>query len=188
METARMSATSRNCPADPGKAFTLIELLIVVAIIAILAAIAVPNFLEAQTRAKVSRVENDFRTIITAMEAYQAYRVDTNAYIPHRNVPNEFDVLTTPIAYMTSIPQCPFAKQFNQSQHPLSLFYHMESIPHWGTSYIGGVKTRELEKQGKHYLLWSIGPNLKVDVHTHWIYDASNGTRSAGSIVRWGPP
>lgn len=53
------------------KAFTLIELLIVVAIIAILAAIAVPNFLEAQTRAKVARVKNDLRTMATAIESYQ---------------------------------------------------------------------------------------------------------------------
>ncbi len=52
------------------KAFTLIELLIVVAIIAILAAIAVPNFLEAQTRAKVSRVKADLRTLATGIESY----------------------------------------------------------------------------------------------------------------------
>ena len=52
------------------KGFTLIELLIVVAIIAILAAIAVPNFLEAQVRAKVSRVKSDLRTLATAIEAY----------------------------------------------------------------------------------------------------------------------
>ena len=58
-------------------AFTLIELLIVVAIIAILAAIAVPNFLEAQTRAKVSRVKADMRTIATALESYA---VDYNKY------------------------------------------------------------------------------------------------------------
>jgi len=50
--------------------FTLIELLIVVAIIAILAAIAVPNFLEAQVRAKVSRVLADERTLITALESF----------------------------------------------------------------------------------------------------------------------
>src|SRR6059058_569753 len=59
------------------KGFTLIELLIVVAIIAILAAIAVPNFLEAQTRAKVSRVRADARTVATAIESYA---VDNNKY------------------------------------------------------------------------------------------------------------
>jgi prepilin-type N-terminal cleavage/methylation domain-containing protein len=59
------------------KGFTLIELLIVVAIIAILAAIAVPNFLEAQTRAKVARVKADIRTLATGLEAYS---VDNNKY------------------------------------------------------------------------------------------------------------
>ncbi len=56
---------SIGCGAFPGvsrvaaKAFALIELPIVVAIIAILAAIAVPNFLEAQMRAKISKVKTD---------------------------------------------------------------------------------------------------------------------------------
>ena len=58
-------------------AFTLIELLIVVAIIAILAAIAVPNFLEAQIRSKISRAQSDMRSIATALESY---RVDQNSY------------------------------------------------------------------------------------------------------------
>lgn len=62
------------------KAFTLIELLIVVAIIAILAAIAVPNFLEAQTRAKVSRVAADQRSYATALETYY---IDNNTYPLH---------------------------------------------------------------------------------------------------------
>ena len=59
------------------KGFTLIELLIVIAIIAILAAIAVPNFLEAQVRAKVSRVKADQRSLATGLEAYC---VDNNSY------------------------------------------------------------------------------------------------------------
>ncbi|MGB9691829.1 MAG: type IV pilin protein [Candidatus Sumerlaeaceae bacterium] len=51
------------------KGFTLIELLIVVAFIAILAAIAVRNFLEAQTRSKVARVKSDMRSLATAVES-----------------------------------------------------------------------------------------------------------------------
>ena len=59
------------------KGFTLIELLIVVAIIAILAAIAVPNFLEAQVRSKVSRARSDMRSLATGIESYY---VDNNQY------------------------------------------------------------------------------------------------------------
>lgn len=88
--------------------FTLIELLIVVAIIAILAAIAVPNFLEAQTRSKVSRAKSDIRSVATALEAYQ---IDNNRYPPTPYVATTFDggvmrvvpnLLSTPIAYITS--------------------------------------------------------------------------------------
>lgn len=87
--------------SDNIKGFTLIELLIVVAIIAILAAIAVPNFLEAQTRAKVSRVKADMRSLATAIEAY---RVDGNSY-PSANSEGTVKWLksiSTPVAYITS--------------------------------------------------------------------------------------
>lgn len=100
--------------------FTLIELLIVVAIIAILAAIAVPNFLEAQVRAKVSRVKNDLRTQATAIEAYT---VDWNTLPRDSDAALDIDqpslawaekangavTLTTPVAYMTSLLSDPFA-------------------------------------------------------------------------------
>jgi len=51
----------------------------VVAIIAILAAIAVPNFLEAQVRAKVARIKSDMRTLGIGLEAYA---IDNNKYLP----------------------------------------------------------------------------------------------------------
>lgn len=114
------------------KGFTLIELLIVVAIIAILAAIAVPNFLEAQVRSKVSRVKADHRSIATAIEAY---RVDTNRYVPSWNAPAPVGpavnalpggaqvqlfvrfrlvALTTPVAYISQCYGTPFNPRFYQ--------------------------------------------------------------------------
>jgi type II secretion system protein G len=99
------------------RAFTLIELLIVVAIIAILAAIAVPNFLEAQTRSKVARCAADMRSMRTAIESYC---VDNNQY-PETDVGrqqiggSDYSLsvlrLTTPIGYITSLPKSPFLEE-----------------------------------------------------------------------------
>ena len=57
--------------------FTLIELLIVVAIIGIIAAIAIPNLLNAIDRGKQKRSMSDMRSIGTAVESYA---VDNNFY------------------------------------------------------------------------------------------------------------
>jgi type II secretion system protein G len=100
------------------KGFTLIELLIVVLIIAILAAIAVPNFLEAQVRAKVSRAKADMRTIATALETY---------FVDHGQYPNDHEygwpwyltyLLTTPIKYITDKRLFdPFRMQHTPTSH-----------------------------------------------------------------------
>ncbi len=82
-------------------AFTLIELLIVVAIIGILAAIAVPNFLNAQIRAKVARSLSDHKALSTAE---QMYRLDENTYHIHSHTPWQHVPLTTPIAYLNIWP------------------------------------------------------------------------------------
>ena len=105
--------------------FTLIELLIVVAIIGILAAIAVPNFLQAQTRAKVARAQADLRLLEGALQSY---------YVDFNDVPLDGDdiepintdlwdtrvglrVLTSPEAYVSSIPLAP-APFFNELNPP----------------------------------------------------------------------
>jgi prepilin-type N-terminal cleavage/methylation domain-containing protein len=76
------------------RAFTLIELLILVAIIAILAAIAVPNFLEAQIRSKVAAARDEMHTLAAALEAYW---IDQRAYPPN-------------LVKMTVMPPSPLAQ------------------------------------------------------------------------------
>src|SRR6266566_346137 len=59
-----------NTPPLNRKGFTLVEIMIVVAIIALLAAVAVPGFLRARKRSQASRILNDLRMIDSALDQY----------------------------------------------------------------------------------------------------------------------
>ncbi len=179
-------------------AFTLIELLIVVAIIAILAAIAVPNFLEAQTRAKVSRMKSDIRTLTTAIESYG---VDNNGYPPHLKpdgseilYPDRYIPLTTPIAYLSSIPPTDvFYKNLIEGQGGSGKWIS------W-TNFRSFPDTHALTpaKNTHKWLLRSRGPDginesnsvrnafmvYGLSAAPSFLYDPSNGTISQGDIIR----
>jgi prepilin-type N-terminal cleavage/methylation domain-containing protein len=204
--------------------FTLIELLIVVAIIGILAAIAVPNFLGAQVRAKVARTESELRSLKNALESFY---IDNNQYMPmyaNRVVMNrqyrgldtedagacQSDIahilignsrsgrriyLTTPIAYITSVPYDPFrgdGKEFHYGYGSDSQSYYI--LTGWGPDAgdgLAGVNDGELKEchytgarfserryagiRGSNFTL----PGLK--------YDPSNGISSTGDLFTTGP-
>ena len=179
------------------RGFTLIELLIVVAIIAILALIAVPNFLEAQTRAKVSRAKSDQRTLTTAIEAY---RVDYNSvpcwdswYGSDKNFqPGPFWIaLTTPVAYTTSLPRDPFVPGQTITAMPGSTASTLDVRYHVGVGELGTLDSNNQASQ--YYHIGSFGPDFSDDTNLngeypytdHAIpYDPTNGTVSKGDFWR----
>ena len=174
----------RNRVSCGAAAFTLIELLIVVAIIAILAAIAVPNFLEAQVRAKVSRALGELRSLATALEAY---RVDNPAYPisnwnPAPGLYGRLIPLTTPIAYLTSIPIDPFWVSRTHPGSPLD----RDTYDYFDVLSSGdGAHVWTWTLYGRPWRLACAGPDLEQTYGRWPPYDASNGTKSAGDIVRF---
>jgi len=196
------------------KGFTLIELLIVVAIIAILAAIAIPNFLEAQVRSKVSRTKADMRSLANAIESYA---VDNN-HLPMDFAPNEgFPFyfhwrLSTPLTYISRAHmQDVFGEQraftgYNPNNVRLRYRYRAFKenylVAGWGASLAndkpGAMGAKDVFGD---WAIYSYGPDKLTNVPKNppfsdaapgtnitdfmWeVYDPTNGTISKGEVIR----
>lgn len=196
------------------KGFTLIELLIVVAIIGILAAIAIPNFLEAQIRSKVARAKAEIRNLAVNLETYY---IDHNSYpFPQEDLIDsdapcsgcdnaDFTqgyggkvptILTTPIAYTSSLPNDPFRKE------PLGYGpyqYGTNFLSCWIMTSYGPDLSSQIDEtnfptldtvspfgncQIREYLAQFGGAHSDPNAIE---YDGTNGTTSEGDILRVGP-
>ncbi len=167
--------------------FTLIELLIVVAIIGILAAIAVPNFLNAQVKAKIARVQNDQRAVATALEQY---RLDWGTYVEDHDYPSDRSQkglfrLTSPTPYMSALPLDPFPSKVKRANEG-NVHYEFGS---------GNAHNPAKQWPNMAYLIISPGPDVDEEVSgndgfpfftTIKTFDISNGLDSSGDIVRMG--
>ncbi len=175
------------------KGFTLIELLIVIAIILILIAIALPNFLEAQLRAKLTLARGNMTALRTALTSYQ---IDYKKFPPDEYKGGDYWVwvsLTTPIPYIKTVLPNPFPSK-NLPKNPFSDIDTFAYI-NWDSL---GEPIRSLGlRAGIQWFISSAGPNFLTDFigfdvfeykrvmngTSRFFYSPTNGTTSSGDLM-----
>ena len=188
--------------------FTLIELMLVVLIIAILSLIAVPNFLEAQTRSKVARSQSDMRYVALGIEAYiNDYNAEPIGAAEgmallawgETEKDNAYIALTTPVAYITKPPADPFAvEDYFKAPVYATARRVVKDVD-------GQVTCRGCPEASKRGFLWTLrsrgpGGTKTTDFHPSvdapevlgaidpaillYVYDPTNGVTSRGWLIR----
>ena len=170
-------------------------------LLAILAAVAVPNFIEAQTRAKISEAKADMRSMAVAIESF---RIGGNRYPNIKTVDfiTRLIPFTTPVAYMKPVPRDPFTVGLPGTYpymgidlmdayrvkgkfvypRPFEYWPRTSSIEKWDSFCINpGLRQWALKSIGPSQVpSWFFTPDFQV-------YDPTNGTASPGAIILVGP-
>ena len=168
--------------------------------VGMLAAIAVPNFLEAQVRSQVSRARSDMRSLATAIETYY---IDNNNYPASTTDPAES--INASLAANSASPQLQwdlptFASHHATGAHTLTtpIAYLTSYFPDPFSPVPG--RTFNYYKNEGGWILWSAGPDNDYDLNYEdydprymkstydrlyrSTYDPTNGTASSGDIWR----
>jgi len=196
--------------------FTVIELLVVIAIISIIAAIAVPNLMSANIRAKVSGVKADMGSIAIALEDYKIddpdrnYPVEPPSPYGHDEIAVSGQAFDDPsdalglgkLVYPLDASEPTYLKRIAGDP------FNDSGEEEWnGTSgahnnhycyFTADANQESSSTEAKYWALVSYGPDKSLDITNYSqakaavdsgtnLYDPDNGITSDGDIVIIGP-
>jgi prepilin-type N-terminal cleavage/methylation domain-containing protein len=186
------------------RAFSLIELLVVVILVAIMLAIALPSNMEYQTRVRYAQAKSDLRELAAATDAYyndhSIYPFPSNKFGVQQPVGTIFSPpfetrtsvgITSPVSYLKARPFDPF----NYSMDPEDIYVYVKSdvlyndIKDDPLALSKGNALVGVNVEHSEYLYLSVGTSgfgtpfeSMIDSNNFPEYDPTNGTASDGII------